>query len=467
MKISVFQQKNSKKIITALSITIFAAFGAYFVFSSRAANNIVTNAPAAPTVYMSPTSQTLGINETFTINIRENSAGTNVNAVQANFTYPTNLMEFVPSAPENQGIVFTGGAFTTAAEASVDTATGTIKIARAVIGGVTGDQQIASLTFKSKAAGGTAAFNFITGTVLIRSSDNSQLLPGPSAYGNASFVIDTIGPSVSITAPANNSFVEKGTTQTINVTASDSSSSVTKVEYLIDGTVVNTDTASPYSYVWNTASVSLGAHTIVARAYDLYGNTTTSSAVGTTVRDSIAPTVSITSPSVGATVSSTTTINANASDNTGGTGVARVEFLIDGTVVNTDTTSPYSYAWNTTAASDGNHVIMVKAYDNATPANVSSSSTVNVTVDNSDKTPPTAPGSLRSTGNSYTSINLAWNASTDNVGVAGYRLTRNGTQIYSGSVLTYNDTGLTDSTTYSYSVVAYDARGNVSTALLL
>ena len=79
-----------------------------------------------------------------------------------------------------------------------------------------------------------------------------------------------------------------------------------------------------------------------------------------------------------------------------------------------------------------------------------------------DTTPPSVPTGLTATAVSSSQINLAWNASTDNVGVTGYRVYRGGTQIASVSSTTYSDTGLTPSTTYSYTVAAFDAAGNVS-----
>jgi chitodextrinase len=62
------------------------------------------------------------------------------------------------------------------------------------------------------------------------------------------------------------------------------------------------------------------------------------------------------------------------------------------------------------------------------------------------------------------SVALAWSASSDNVGVAGYRVLRNGTQIAAvgGSTTSYTDTGLTNGTSYSYTVKATDVAGNVS-----
>ena len=86
---------------------------------------------------------------------------------------------------------------------------------------------------------------------------------------------------------------------------------------------------------------------------------------------------------------------------------------------------------------------------------------------------PSVPTGLIATAVSSSQMNLSWNSSTDNVGVVGYKVYRNGALIStlsagggsaSGmtSLLSYSDTGLSSSTTYSYSVAAYDAAGNNS-----
>ncbi len=62
------------------------------------------------------------------------------------------------------------------------------------------------------------------------------------------------------------------------------------------------------------------------------------------------------------------------------------------------------------------------------------------------------------------SATLSWTAATDNYGVAGYYVYRNGTQIAAPSGTSYTDSSLSPSTTYSYTVKAADAAGNLSAA---
>jgi chitodextrinase len=80
----------------------------------------------------------------------------------------------------------------------------------------------------------------------------------------------------------------------------------------------------------------------------------------------------------------------------------------------------------------------------------------------SDTVPPTAPSNLSATAVNGGRVDLSWTASTDNVGVAGYRVYRNGVQIGAATATTYSDTTAVPSSSYGYHVVAYDTSGNVS-----
>ena|GEM_PF-1091452 len=88
--------------------------------------------------------------------------------------------------------------------------------------------------------------------------------------------------------------------------------------------------------------------------------------------------------------------------------------------------------------------------------------TITVTDAGPDTTPPSVPTGLTATAASTSQINLSWNASTDNVGVAGYYIYRNGAYHTYVTGTSYSDTGLAMGQTYSYSVAAYDAEGNTS-----
>ncbi|WP_405727964.1 carbohydrate binding domain-containing protein [Streptomyces sp. NBC_00028] len=82
----------------------------------------------------------------------------------------------------------------------------------------------------------------------------------------------------------------------------------------------------------------------------------------------------------------------------------------------------------------------------------------------SDTQAPTAPASLRSTGKTSSSVSLAWNASTDNVGVTAYDIYSGSNQVLSVSGTTATVSGLSASTAYTFTVKARDAAGNSSAA---
>ncbi|MDR6553898.1 fibronectin type III domain-containing protein [Paenibacillus qinlingensis] len=81
-----------------------------------------------------------------------------------------------------------------------------------------------------------------------------------------------------------------------------------------------------------------------------------------------------------------------------------------------------------------------------------------------DTTAPSTPASLSATAVSTSQINLTWTASTDNVGVAGYKVYRNGTEVGTTINTSYSDMGLAAGTTYTYTVKAFDPTGNLSSA---
>src|SRR5438477_10218050 len=173
--------------------------------------------------------------------------------------------------------------------------------------------------------------------------------------------------------------------------------------------------------------------------------------------------VTITSPADGSPVSGTVPVNASVSI-VGSLTVSQVQFYRDGNLIGSDSAAPYSVSWNTTSTNNGSHTLTAVATDvlgvrwNSNP--------VTVTVSNGpppDTTPPTVPTGLTASAVSSSQINLSWTASSDNVGVSGYRVYRNGTQIATTSATSFANTGLSPSTTYSYTVAAYDAAGNPST----
>jgi len=103
----------------------------------------------------------------------------------------------------------------------------------------------------------------------------------------------------------------------------------------------------------------------------------------------------------------------------------------------------------------------------ATNTGGSTTATATITVQPPpDTQPPSAPVLIGAVAKSSAEVDLSWAASVDNVGVAGYQITRNGAVLasVSGTALSYADTGVGANSTYTYLVKAYDAAGNYSSA---
>ncbi|HYO78997.1 MAG TPA: Ig-like domain-containing protein [Thermoanaerobaculia bacterium] len=194
-------------------------------------------------------------------------------------------------------------------------------------------------------------------------------------HNDAAAASDTVAPVTAISAPVSGASLSG--TVVVTATASDAVG-VTGVEFLLDGSVVATDTASPYEWSWATLTAANGAHTLAAKAYDAANNVGTSSSVTVTVANDVtAPATSITAPANAATVSSIVSVTANATDNVG---VTKVEFFLDGVLKSTDTASPYAWSWDTATAANGAHTLVSKAHDAA--GNVGTSAGISVTVSN-------------------------------------------------------------------------------------
>ena len=171
-------------------------------------------------------------------------------------------------------------------------------------------------------------------------------------------------PTITLAAAATGTV---GTAMTLTATAADPDGTVAKVEFFDGGTLLNTDTASPFTFSWTPATA--GAHSLTARATDNIGATTTSTAVVVTVAtpqgpDTQAPTIAITAPANFApNLTGTLNITATATDNVG---VAGVEFQFDGAALGAeDTTAPYGASVITANHASGQHVIRARSRDAA------------------------------------------------------------------------------------------------------
>jgi len=162
------------------------------------------------------------------------------------------------------------------------------------------------------------------------------------------------------------------------------------------------------------------------------------------------------------TASNTTQTSTDLSwaASTDNVGVSFYSVYVGGTLQGTTTNTNYAISGLT---ANTTYTITVEAEDAA--GNVSSAASVNVTtLAAADVTAPTTPGNLTASNTTQTSTDVSWTASTDNVGVSFYSVYVGGTLQGTTTNTSYAISGLTANTTYTITVEAEDAAGNVSSA---
>jgi predicted phage tail protein len=150
--------------------------------------------------------------------------------------------------------------------------------------------------------------------------------------------------TVSMTAPTTGSLYLAPATFAVKANASAPGVGVNRVEFYANGTLINTDTTSPYQFDWS--GVAAGSYSVYAIAYDNNGAAATSASRTITVAaTNTAPTVSLTAPADGARYLNPTsiTISASASGPELNDIIQRVDFYLNGSLAQTVTQAPFSY----------------------------------------------------------------------------------------------------------------------------
>lgn len=202
-------------------------------------------------------------------------------------------------------------------------------------------------------------------------------------------------PAVSWLAPTANADVSG--TVTLRVSATDDLG-VSRVDITDDGALLVSLQSAPYEYEWDVGGEPLGAHQLVATAVDT-ANQSASANRSVTVVDA-PPTLSLTNPISGATVSGTVDVRVDASDDYG---ISSVGFIANGSPIGTVTQPPYQVSWNTCSDVDGAVALTIVATDTRGQNAIVNA---NVTVANGAG-PPTLTGGAGYNGASVVSA-LAW-----------------------------------------------------------
>ena len=233
------------------------------------------------------------------------------------------------------------------------------------------------------------------------------------------------------------------------------------VKIFSDGVPVGTGTATAGAYSIISVSLSDGTHSIAATATDATNNVSSLSGALNVTIDTTAPTVAVTSPESGATVSGTITVTTSPADDVG---VVGVQFFLDGNAGTDATTAPYSASWNTNTTTNGSHTVTAVARDAA--GNLTTSAPVTITVAN-DSTAPTVSISSPVSGDTvFGTITVTVNAA-DDIAVTGVQYFLDGVAGTDVTTAPYSapwNTRTTTNGSHTLTAVARDAAGNRTTS---
>lgn len=199
-------------------------------------------------------------------------------------------------------------------------------------------------------------------------------------------------PTVTLTSPSASASITVGDVVNLAADAADTDGSISKVEFFVDGALVGTSTATPFTASWTATE---GAHEFSTKAYDDKNAVSVASAVTLTVNagqpGNEAPTVDVALSATSVELGATVTVTANAADADGT--VAKVEFFAAGSLVGTATAAPYAVDF--TPAQAGSVSIYAKATDDA--GATTDSSLVSLTVNGGAITSNCRPDGLYQT----------------------------------------------------------------------
>jgi chitodextrinase len=231
---------------------------------------------------------------------------------------------------------------------------------------------------------------------------------------------------------------------------------------LRNGVVIATVTGLSYT---DTGLTELTTYGYQIQAVDAAGNV---SVLGAAVQATTPQSPDVMAPTVPTGVSATalgvSSVQISWQASADNRGVVGYSVYRAGSLIAT-VTDGLSYT-DTGLASSTAYSYTVTAYDAAGNEGSAGVEAIATTQTPPDVTAPTKPTNFKLTLNT-TNITLNWTGSTDNVGVVGYVIGRNGVKIATVTTLSYVDTAVVQGTAYSYSVYAIDAAGNQSSHTVL
>ena len=332
----------------------------------------------------------------------------------------------------------------------------------------TGDVPVTGYNiFRNGAAIPVATVGIVTDyqdTGLTPSTNYSYRIQAINALGNRSSLSTAAGATTLVdiqdpTLPTNLAALAVSPNQiNLSWTAATDDTAVTGYRIYRDGTLIAT-LGNVLSFQ-NTGLTLSTLYSYTVEAIDAAGNASGQTGAATATTPAGADTQAPTLPTnLTATVISSVQVNLSWTAATDNIGVTNYRIFRGGVLIAT-LGNVLTYQ-NTGLTPSTNYSYTVQALD--APGNASGQSLPALAATPGDALAPTVPTNLTATAISPVQINLSWTAATDNVGVTGYRVYRGGVLIATlGNVLTFQNSGLTASTLYSYTVEAFDAAGNSS-----
>jgi chitodextrinase len=282
--------------------------------------------------------------------------------------------------------------------------------------------------------------------------------PGPTVPMQA---VASALPGADRTVPATPAGL-RVTSRSLNAVSLDWASSVDNVE--VAGYIVYRD-GRPVGTTYNPSFTDDGLspqtrYTYTVAAFDAAGNVSTTSgpvsAITLAAPDVSPPSVPTGLAVTGRSITALVLAWGTSQDNVG---VAGYEVYRDGALIANVPQPGYT---DNGLAPASTHTYKVRAYDTSNNASADSGPTSATTLQAPDNAPPSPPNGLGAVATGPTTIDLSWQASHDNVGVAKYQVFRGGVKVADVAATAYTDQGLTPDTTYTYAVRAVDAAGNTS-----
>src|SRR5881392_2896343 len=314
--------------------------------------------------------------------------------------------------------------------------------------------QIASVPGTSYSNTGLSAGTTYSYTVAASDAARNASAQSSAVSATTKAPLDTQAPSIPTNLAAS---AITPTTLTLSWNAATDNVAVAGYRVYLNGTLLLSPSSTSAQIIELTPDFT---RSFTVAAFDAAGNASAPSAPLSVTTPPLADTTAPTTPSgVAASALTSSSLTLSWSPATDNVGVTGYRVYRNGTLAASPSGTSASITGLSAATTYSFTVSAVDAAGNASAPSAPLSAT---TAASSDTTAPTTPTGLAASALTATSLTLSWSPATDNVGVTGYRVYRNGTLAASPSGTSASITGLLASVLYSFTVSAVDAAGNAS-----